>query len=149
MNLLFLVVLGISILFFIFLGIKELISKNSKKEFCVICLSVFLTWVLLLILNLLDLFQNKLLIAILIGESTLGFFYLINQKFSSMKFFKLPLILTLIVFGYTLLEGINYEIGVLIFLGVLWVLFYLVFLFRKKKEFRGFANKLVECCRNF
>ena len=72
MDLLFLVVLGISFLFFIFLGIKELVSKNSKKEFCVVCASIFLTWVLLLILNSLNLFQNRILIAILIGESTLG-----------------------------------------------------------------------------
>jgi len=149
MDLLFLVVLGISALFFIFLGIKELISKNSKKEFCVICASVFLTWVLLLILNSLNSFQNKILIAILIGESTLGLFYLINKKFKSMEIFKLPLILTLIVFGYTLLEGFSYGNEFLIFMGVLWLFFGFIFFFRKNMTFRKFANKLVECCRNF
>ncbi|PIN71235.1 hypothetical protein COT60_03050 [Candidatus Pacearchaeota archaeon CG09_land_8_20_14_0_10_30_9] len=149
MDLLFLVVLGISFLFFIFLGIKELVSKNSKKEFCVVCASIFLTWVLLLILNSLNLFQNKIIIAILIGESTLGLFYLINKKFKAMEIFKLPLILTLIVLGYTLLEGFTYSNEVLIFLGILWLFFGFIFFFRKNITFRKFANKLVECCRNF
>lgn len=129
MDLLFLVVLGISFLFFIFLGIKELVSKNSKKEFCVVCASIFLTWVLLLILNSLNLFQNKIIIAILIGESTLGLFYLINKKFKAMEIFKLPLILTLIVLGYTLLEGFTYSNEVLIFLGILWLFFWIYLLF--------------------
>jgi len=149
MDLLFFVVLGISFLFFIFLEIKELVSKNSKKEFCVVCVSIFLTWILLLILNSLDLFQNKIIIAILIGESTLGLFYLINKKFKSMEIFKLPLILTLIVLGYTLLEGFTYSNEVLIFLGILWLFFGFIFFFRKNITFRKFANKLVECCRNF
>ena len=149
MDLLFLVVLGISFLFFIFLEIKELVSKNSKKEFCVVCVSIFLTWILLLILNSLNLFQNKIIIAILIGESTLGLFYLINKKFKAMEIFKLPLILTLIVLGYTLLEGFTYSNEVLIFLGILWLFFGFIFFFRKNITFRKFANKLVECCRNF
>jgi len=149
MDLLFFVVLGISFLFFIFLEIKELVSKNSKKEFCVVCVSIFLTWILLLILNSLNLFQNKIIIAILIGESTLGLFYLINKKFKAMEIFKLPLILTLIVLGYTLLEGFTYSNEVLIFLGILWLFFGFIFFFRKNITFRKFANKLVECCRNF
>jgi len=57
-----LILAGITALFFILLFIKSF----TKKKFCVICVSVSLTWITLLILYFLNIFTDKLIIGILI-----------------------------------------------------------------------------------
>jgi len=124
------ILIGISILFFILLGIKEFFNKELKEKFCVLCASIVLTWITLLVLNFLDFFHDKILIALLMGESTLGIFYLIESKFrKEMKIFRLPLILSLISIVYFILVGFE-EIS-FVFLIFLWLIFFVIYLFRK------------------
>src|SRR3989338_7177930 len=98
-NNLILVLIVITGLFFLFL-----ILRNFSKKICVICLSVSLTWVVLLSLYFLDIFTDKTLIAILMGQTSLGLFYLFYDKLSV---FKLPFILTFVSLIYFVLEKIE------------------------------------------
>src|SRR3989344_6478503 len=144
---LFSVLLLITVLFFIFLLIKPIFKKN---KICVICASVFISWLVILILFWKGKFLNKTILAILIGESTLGIFYLIEDKVKEeLKLFGLPFLLTLILMGYTLIEGFNYSSKVLYFLIVLWGLLFIVYLFRDKGKLGDIARKLVECCKKW
>ena len=141
------ILFGISFLFFVLLGIKEFFNKKLKEKFCVICVSIILTWIILLILSFLNLFQNKILIAILMGHTSLGLFYFF-ESFSSrqMKLFRLPLLLSFISIIYFILVG--FEITSLIFLILLWMSFGFIYLFKNSK-LKFFVNKLIECCKNW
>jgi hypothetical protein len=138
---------GISILFFILLGVKEFFNKKLKEQFCVICVSVSLSWIFLLILNFYNLFSDKILIGILMGHTSLGLFYLF-ESFSKkqMKIFRLPLLLTFISGIYFLLEGFD-KISFFVLIA-LWVIFIVIYVFVDSKS-RSFVNKLIECCRNW
>ena len=138
---LFYILLGISGLFFLILLVKSLL-KN--KKICAICLSVSLTWIILLPFYFLGIFADKILIAILMGQTSIGLFYFFNEKLSV---FKLPFILTLVSLIYFTLEKI--ELNAIYLLALLWILFGFVYLFKSNKKFKIFANKLVECCRNW
>ena len=138
---LFYVLLGITALFFLILLAKSML-KN--KKICAICLSVTLMWIVLLSFYLTEIFADKIIIGILMGQTSLGLFYLFNEKLSV---FKLPFILSLIALIYFVLEKI--ELSVIYFLISLWVIFTLVYLFKSNKNLLGFTNKLIECCRKW
>ena len=82
------VLIGIVILFFILLVLKNIFNL---KKFCAICISITLVWVLLLISYFLNIFIDKTIIAILMGHTSLGIFYLWEKKTKEkFKVFRLP-----------------------------------------------------------
>lgn len=139
--------LGIIILFFVLLGVKQIASKKIKERICVICASISLAWLTLLILYYKGIFENVLILAILIGTSITGLYYLVESKVNeTLKVFRLPFILTLIFIGYTLLAGFN-KIGIeLWILAILWVLFSFFYSYSSDSSF---VKKIIECCKNW
>ena len=141
---------GIVVLFFLLLGIKSLLSENHKKRFCVICLSVSLTWIVLIILYFLNLFNNNILIALLMGMSVTGIFYYLESKLKkndNLKIFRLPFILTLISAVYFLLD--SFSIYAFYFIIFLWILFGFLYSFKNSEGFSTLVNKLIECCKRW
>ena len=135
-------------LFFLFLAVKSAVEGRSKikNNFCVICASISLTWLVLLSLYLINLFDNILVISLLMGMSLTGIYYLaerkigkINEKF---KIFRLPFILTLIIIAYYVLTFENIFNNLLV-IGGLWILFVLIYFYNNAK----FIKKLLECCK--
>lgn len=143
-----LILSSISILFFILLGIKEILKKKTKK-FCAICGAVSITWVTLLILYFIGLFNNKIIIALLIGGSVVGVFYSWEHRTKREKLvFRLPLILSLFLLAYfVLIKEIILES--LIFLVFIWDLFLIIYSYRKSKKFNLFIKKIIECCKRW
>jgi len=144
------ILLGITVLFFLILIIKNTLAKRFNKKICVICVSVFLTWLFLLILYYMNFYENTIILSILIGQSTLGIFYLF-EKISRKEFtvFRLPFLLTLILIATSLIkiqEDLFYSI---IFIMILWATFTLFYVYRKNKKINKFVNKIIECCRNW
>jgi hypothetical protein len=137
--------MGISVLFFVLLGLKN-IFKN--KKLCVICASVILTWIILLVLLLIGAFGDKIIIAILMSMTALGIYYLLERKVKK-KFmvFRLPLLLSFIFIIYMILEDFNFSS--LIFITALWVLFFIVYLSRTQSSVKTFFKKIVECCKRW
>ena len=118
--------LGITLLFFLLLILKDIF--NLKKA-CVICLSITLAWVTLLILYFLEIFSDKIIIAILIGHTSLGMFYILEKKVEKkLLFFRLPYLLTSILLIYFILNG--FFISGLYFVLGLWFFFAIVFLLK-------------------
>src|SRR3989338_5248712 len=122
---LFNVLLLITILFFILLLIKSVFKKN---KICVICASVFISWVFFLILYWKGKFLDKTIIAILIGESTLGVFYLIESKTK---------------------EEFKYSSNILYFLIGIWTLFFIIYSFKDKGKLGKLTRKIIECCKKW
>jgi len=144
---LFVWVLICIIAFFVLLmGVKEI----SKKKFCVLCGAVFLTWFLLLILYWKGLFTNKLIIALLMGSSVLGIFYLVEKKVKeSWELFRLPFYLTLVSLAYFVLEGLESLGKAALVLVPLWVIFGFLFVYKNNNKTSSFVKKLIECCKNW
>ncbi len=143
----FVLLLSIVLFFIIFLIIKEIFKLN---KFCVICISVALTWIIFLILYFLDIFKDKIILAILIGQSSIGIFYLLDNKVKDeLKMFKLPFLLTLIVIAYYVLSAPLDIIKNILFIALIWFVLFLVYLYRKNKRVNSFMNKLVECCKRW
>lgn len=136
-------------LFVIFLILKQLLKGKIKEEFCVLCASVSITWISLLVLFWLGRFEDKILIALLMGQSTLGVFYLVDHKISdNLKIFRLPFLLTLIVAAYSLINNIK-SLSYVVILASLWALFGIIYLYRSNTKVNGLVKKLIECCKNF
>ena len=139
------ILIGITVLFFILLILKNLLNL---KKFCTLCIAVSLTWISLLVFYYLNLFTDKLIIAILMGQTSLGLFYLWERKSKEkFKIFRLPLLLIFIFIIYTILENFNFNS--FIFLIALWLIFILVYFFRINKGFNKFAKKLIGCCKKW
>jgi|SRR3989344_3123941 len=139
---------SITILFFALLIVKKFIGEKLKKNFCAICGAVSLTWLALLALYWLGIFQNKIIIALLLGGSIVGIFYLVERKVRErLKIFRLPFLLTLIFLAYLLLEIPKDIIADAIFLAVLWGVFILIYLYQGNRKIRGIAKNLIKCCR--
>ena len=137
--------IGISLLFFIILTLKNIFNL---KKICVICSSIAISWIVLLTLYLMDIFSDKTIIALLMGQTSLGLFYIWERKVKE-KFtiFRLPLLLTLIFILYTVLE--NFTLSSLSFLFILWAVFVLIYSFRNNQNFKETTNKLIECCKKW
>lgn len=139
------VILGIIILFFILLAIKGILGKNKLNNFCIICASISLTWIILLVLYLSGLFDNILIISLLMGMSVTGVYYLVESKIGKMnklKIFRLPFILALIIAAYYILTLEKIFNSILIVAG-LWLFFFLVYFYNHSK----FTKRLLECCK--
>lgn len=134
---LLLVLSSISGLFVLFLIVKTV----SKKDFCVICASVSLSW--------LTLFwsADPLLIAILMGQSAIGLYYLLNAKLSeTFKIFRLPYILSAIFVIYALLSPVGADLKSIYFVVSVWLLFLLVAFTKRHGKL---VKSLIECCKNW
>lgn len=68
-------ILSITILYFFFAILSDLIKKIIGKKICAICAAVSLTWLGMLLLWLLRFNINPLIIAILMGQSIVGIMY--------------------------------------------------------------------------
>ena len=135
------ILLSITGLFFILLALKNIL--NLKKT-CTICLAVTLTWVALLVLYFLDVFNDKILIAILMGHTSLGIYYTLEKRVKKeFLLFRLPYLLTSVLLIYSVLNGL--VINSLYFILGLWILFFIIYLFKNNK----LAKKIIECCRKW
>jgi hypothetical protein len=143
------ILLAISAMFFVFLGVKEIVSKKSRGNFCAICLAVSFTWISLFLLYLAQIFNDVVIIAILMGQTSLGIFYVLEKNMKeNQKMLRLPILLTLISASYMALQW-TFSLPGTLFLGGLWGVFLGIFAIRDNPNVSGFVKKLVECCRNW
>jgi len=146
MNELFFILLGIFSLFILLLAGKTLF----KVKLCVICVSVSLTWLTLLILYKLLLFENPVILALLMGMSITGIYYLLERKTpGKFHIFRLPLILSLIFIFYLIIKpDTNYLYSSILIIFV-WLIFTVLFLFRETKAIHKIAKKIIACCSDW
>ena len=133
--------IGITVLFFVLLVLKNIFNV---RKVCVICLSVSITWFTLLLLYYFNIFTDKIIIAILMGHTSFGIYYILEKRVKrNLLIFRLPYLLTSISVIYFVLNSL--VINILYVLLGLWLLFLLVYLFK----FNKFAKKLIECCKRW
>src|SRR3989344_2486368 len=95
------VLISIFVLFFVFLFLKEFLPQRIKSKFCALCAAVTVTWLSFLIVFYNNFFQDKTILAILMGGTVVGVLYVLWRKY---KFFLLPIFLTLVAIAYFIIE---------------------------------------------
>jgi|AntRauTorcE11897_2_1112592.scaffolds.fasta_scaffold09277_5 predicted membrane channel-forming protein YqfA (hemolysin III family) len=141
-----LALLVIVVLFGGFLAAKQVFRR---VKFCAICLAVSATWTVLLLLFWFGKFDNQVLLAILMGQSSLGLYYLLEkQVIQPLLIFRLPLLASLVAAIYTLLTQTLYLDAVLIVAG-LWLVFGILYLYRTNPKLRSKAKAIIDCCSDW
>jgi len=134
----------------------------SKFKVCAICAAVSATWLSLLGLYLLGKFEDKIIIAILAGQSIVGVYYLMEKAGQSvvgiyyflekkvsekLLVFRLPFLLTLTAVIYLIFSGIKYVIGLTLLLIFIWMVMAFLFIYSSNPKLNALVNKIVECCK--
>ncbi|MBI3032490.1 hypothetical protein HYY69_03375 [Candidatus Woesearchaeota archaeon] len=136
--------------FILLLILKQFLPKSMQKSFCVICGAVSLTWFLLLLLLNSGLFTNKVIIALLLGQSTVGIYYFIEKKVAErFHVFRLPFLLTLLVVAYILISFPYNFVFEFTIIFSLWIIFILLYFFRHNTSLKNLVKKIAQCCRNW
>ena len=140
----FYVFLAISLMFIASLVIKNLVNK----AFCSLCVAVASVWLVLLFLYKTGRFSDGILLALLIGQSITGIFYLAYRKLpKSLRIFSLPFFLSLTAVFYTLITA-DIQLAVFILLLVLWLAAWIIFIYRNDPGKKGIAKILAKCCED-
>lgn len=138
-------------LFFFLLCLRTILPASMQKNFCVLCASVSLTWLGLLVLLDLGWFSDPVLLALLLGSSVLGIFYLVDASVPEQwKIFRLPFFLTLVLTAYTLVAG-SAQLGpALLFVMILWTVFLFFFLYQSHlPALKPWMKRMLECCKRW
>lgn len=149
MNSVLIVLISIAALFVVFLIIKEILPKKYKNSLCAICTAVSLTWISFFVLYKLNLFGDIIIITLLMGQTIVGIFYLLEKKVKKeLKLFQLPFLVTLTAIAYYILVPKDAGKGVM-FTVSLWVLFITVYLHKNNKTFSNITKKIIGCCKKW
>ena len=136
------VFLAIATLFYAGLIIKPLL----KMKFCTICLAVSLTWLSLLILRQLGLFENDLILAMLLGQSVVGGYYLWERRAkTNALIFRLPVLLTLTFGAWTLLR-LDLDPTLMVIVTIVWIIHGLLHYYRAHDGVKTYVDKIIACC---
>ena len=141
--------LSIILLFTLAITLKEGLSRKLQKHFCALCIAVSTTWIILLILLAYGLFEDRTIIAILMGQTTLGIFYLAEHYAPpTLLLFRLPFLLTLTLLAYSLLTPLSGLGTVQLLLG-LWGTLILITLCKNNAYTHAFIKRILECCKRW
>ena len=137
--------LGVTLLFAIFLGLRSL----SSLRVCALCAATATSWIVLVVLFYLGTPVDPTLVGILMGGSVVGIMYLLEQKLSAdYIIFKLSFFLTLVTTVYFILEkSVAYQ-G-LIILAVIWAISFVIYINRNTGKFKSIGKRIIECCKNW
>jgi len=137
--------LAITVLFVLFVGLRSLLSL----KICALCGAVSFTWIILLAMFYIGIFNNPVLLGILMGGSIVGAMYVLEQKLPErFQIFKLPFFLTLVFATYfAILQSFAFEVAVIPFL--LWVTMGVIYTGRNINSLKTLGRKIIECCKNW
>lgn len=135
----------IVVIFYVTLILKSLF----KVSICSICLAVSSSWLLLLAARGLGWFENSALLAMLLGMSVVGGFYLWERRASkNMLIYRLPVLLTLAFLAWS---AVTLEINMVLALVVvaIWLLHSLIYLYRNNPNIKPKVDKIIACCSSW
>jgi len=140
-----LIFLAITVLFALLVGLRSLFNL----KICALCGAVSSTWIVLLVMFYVGLFNNPVLLGILMGGSIVGAMYLLEQKLPEhFQIFKFPFFLTFVSATYfVILQSFAFEAVVVPFL--LWVCMGAIYAGRNSNSLKTLGRKIIECCKNW
>ncbi len=137
----------ITILFVVLLLIKKTLSEIVKV--CAICVAVGLSWLLLLTMLKLGKIEDPLIVGILMGQSSLGVYYLLEKKAPrELLLFRLPVLLSLTLLVFTVVSG-NWLLDASLLVAIVWLVVGLLYFYRNNEWAKGRVKSMIECCGNW
>lgn len=137
--------LGISLVFYAVLALKPVL----KLSVCSICAAVSLSWVTLLALRAFDWYSNDVLLALLIGMSVVGGYYLWERHAKSDQLiFRLPVMLSLAYFAWSAVT-LQLDPALFALIATVWLLHGLLYVYRNSPSIKPRVDKIIACCSNW
>ena len=131
-------------------AIALVVRQITSFKICALCFAVSASW----LVGLADyfskriIFDNPIVLAILMGGSAVGLMYYLSRvspnKFS---FFKFPYFITALLLIDFVFRREATAPAVLLIVGI-WLVFFLIFIFRNKNT-KNWFQKILECCKNW
>ena len=139
------VFLGIVVVFYAVLALKPVL----KLSVCSICAAVSLSWVTLLALRAFDWYSNDVLLALLMGMSVVGGYYLWERHAKSDQLiFRLPVLLSLAYFAWSVIL-LQLDLALFTLIAVVWLLHGLLYVYRNSPSIKPRVDKIIACCSNW
>jgi hypothetical protein len=122
----------------------------SRLKFCAVCVAVSGTWFSLWLFYKLGFFVDKTVIGILMGESIIGLYYLLEKRLpSKWQIFRWPYIITMTSL-VALMVGMRTELyKIMILLLIVWIIFIAIYIFANYPTVKKIAQRLLACCRDW
>lgn len=122
----------------------------GRLRFCAVCVTVSLTWLSLLVARLLGYAVNQTLMGILMGESVIGLYYLIEKRAPvAWQIFRWPYIITMTVV-VCLVAGVRSGAGLAVVLLIaMWTIWGAAFAWREYPFIKKITQQLIACCRDW
>ena len=140
-----LIFLGISLVFYAVLALKPVL----KLSVCSICAAVSLSWVTLLALRAFDWYSNDVLLALLMGMSVVGGYYLWERHAKSDQLiFRLPVLLSLAYFAWSAVT-LQLDPALFALIATVWLLHGLLYVYRNSPSIKPRVDKIIACCSNW
>ena len=119
-------------------------------RYCAVCITVSLSWMFLLVTKLVGYNVNPVLTGVLMGESIIGLYYLLERKAPvSWQIFRWPYIITMTVLTYVILGIISGIWSAILMLVIIWIVCGVIFAWRESVLFKKIAEQLIACCRDW
>lgn len=129
----------------IFVGLL-LVKQWLGFSVCAICLSIGGTWLGLLAMYHLSTFNDPVILALLMGGSVIGVYYMVERRVpEQLTIFRLPFLLTLFLMAYSAIV-LSIAIPSFIVVGSVWVAAGLIFALQDKPAIRRTAKSIIDCC---
>jgi len=122
----------------------------GRLKFCAVCVTVGLAWLSLLAIRLFGYAVDPVLIGILMGESVVGLYYLIEKRApAAWQIFRWPYIITMTVVVYLIAGARSGAWPAVWLLALIWIIWGAVFALRKYPSIKKIAERLIACCRDW
>lgn len=127
-----------------------IVQSITRLKFCAVCVAVSITWITFLMLRLFGYDIDPRLIAVLMGESVVGLYFLLEKRApESWQMFRWPYIVTGTVLVYVIVGMRESILSALGLLAVIWIVFGAIALFRQYPILKKIAERLIACCRDW
>lgn len=147
MNILLLTLVLLAAWYVIFLIVK---SRRAKPFPCAYCLATIATWTVGLMLSALGWVHAPLVLAVLMGQSSLGFFSKLKERApETMAVIQLPYFFTAIVLTLVILSGWHADfVQPIVLTVVAWTVALLMLTYRTRPRMRRLVERIAACCKN-
>jgi len=127
-----------------------LLKQVSGYRFCVLCVSVSGTWLALLALRWLGMFDDPVLLALLMGQTAVGLYFFIEGRVrEDLLVFRLPFLLTLTVLCYFAITLDPATVTAVLAVAATWIGAFVLYARRDAAKLRGLVRQVIECCKDW
>lgn len=127
-----------------------LFKSASGWKFCVACVATGSTWMALLIIRAAGVSFDPLFIGILMGESIVGLYYLLEKRLDERwHIFRWPYLITTATAAYLTLGSRDSMMPTVAFIVLMWLAFGAVYAARHTPAAKKIADRLIACCRDW